>query len=31
VFGDENDAKWERAIAKLGIDLSLLSSEAGHA
>jgi putative transcriptional regulator len=31
VFGDENDAKWERAIAKIGIDLSLLSSEAGHA
>jgi putative transcriptional regulator len=31
VFGGENDAKWERAIAKIGIDLSLLSSEAGHA
>ncbi len=31
VFGDENAAKWERAIAKIGIDLSLLSSEAGHA
>jgi putative transcriptional regulator len=31
VFGDENNAKWERAIAKIGIDLSLLSSEAGHA
>ena len=31
VFGDENDAKWQRAIAKIGIDLSLLSSEAGHA
>jgi putative transcriptional regulator len=31
VFGAENDAKWERAIAKIGIDLSLLSSEAGHA
>jgi putative transcriptional regulator len=31
VFGDDNDSKWERAIAKIGIDLSLLSSEAGHA
>ncbi len=31
VFGLDNDAKWERALAKLGIDLSLLSSEAGHA
>ena len=31
VFGPRNDDKWNRAIAKLGIDLSLLSSEAGHA
>jgi putative transcriptional regulator len=31
VFGLNNDTKWERAIAKIGIDLSLLSSEAGHA
>jgi putative transcriptional regulator len=31
VFGADNDAKWNRAIAKLGIDLTLLSSEAGHA
>ena len=31
VFGGENDAKWQRAIAKIGIDLSLLSSQAGHA
>jgi putative transcriptional regulator len=31
VFGIENDSKWRRAIAKIGIDLSLLSSEAGHA
>src|ERR687892_104829 len=31
VFGLDNDTKWERAIAKLGVDLSLLSSEAGHA
>lgn len=31
VFGPDNNAKWEGAIAKLGIDLSLLSTEAGHA
>lgn len=31
VFDGDNDAKWERAINKLGIDISLLSSEAGHA
>ena len=31
VFGSDNEAKWQRAIAKLGIDLTLLSSEAGHA
>ena len=31
VFGTDNGAKWGRAIANLGIDLSLLSSEAGHA
>lgn len=31
VFSDDNDAKWQHAIAKLGIDLSLLSPEAGHA
>jgi putative transcriptional regulator len=31
VFGVQNDTKWERAIAKIGIDLTLLSSEAGHA
>jgi putative transcriptional regulator len=31
VFGRDNDSKWEQAIAKIGIDLSLLSSEAGHA
>ena len=30
-FGLDNDTKWERAIAKIGIDLTLLSSEAGHA
>jgi putative transcriptional regulator len=31
VFGLDNDTKWERAIAKIGIDLTLLSGEAGHA
>ena len=31
VFGAELDAKWERALAKLGISASLLSPEAGHA
>ena len=31
VFGADNDAKWEGAINKIGIDLSLLSTEAGHA
>jgi putative transcriptional regulator len=31
VFGIDNGAKWQRALAKIGIDLSLLSSEAGHA
>lgn len=31
VFDDELDSKWERAIAKLGIDVSLLSGDAGHA
>jgi putative transcriptional regulator len=31
VFGVDNDTKWERSMAKIGIDLSLLSTEAGHA
>jgi putative transcriptional regulator len=31
VFGVDNEHKWHRAIAKIGVDLSLLSSEAGHA
>jgi putative transcriptional regulator len=31
VFGIDNESKWQRAIAKLGVDLSLLSLEAGHA
>ena len=31
VFGLDNQGKWQQAMAKLGIDLSLLSNEAGHA
>ena len=31
VFDDDFDAKWQRALGKLGIDLTLLSTEAGHA
>lgn len=31
VFDDDLDGKWERAIAKLGVDPLLLSGDAGHA
>lgn len=31
IFGDDLDQKWQRAVGKLGIDLSLLSGTAGHA
>ena len=31
VFSDDHDGKWQRALSKLGIDLSTLSSDAGHA
>lgn len=31
LFGDHPDTKWLQSMAKLGIDLSLLSGEAGHA
>lgn len=31
VFDDQIDNKWERAIAKLGFDPSMLSGDAGHA
>jgi putative transcriptional regulator len=31
LFDDDFEAKWQRALAKLGIDLTLLSTEAGHA
>jgi putative transcriptional regulator len=31
VFGNNNETKWARSLAKIGVDLTLLSSEAGHA
>ena len=31
VFDEDLGSKWQRAITKIGIDLSLLSGEAGHA
>ena len=31
LFDTSVDRKYEKALAKLGIDISLLSSEAGHA
>lgn len=31
VFDDDLDGKWQRAIGKLGVDISMLSGEAGHA
>jgi putative transcriptional regulator len=31
VFDPDHDGKWQRALGKLGIDLSMLSSEAGRA
>jgi putative transcriptional regulator len=31
VFGRDHDDKWRSAVAKVGIDPSLLSGEAGHA
>jgi putative transcriptional regulator len=31
VFAPDHEGKWQRALAKLGIDLSMLSSDAGHA
>jgi len=31
VFEDADDSKWQRALKKLGVDLSMLSSDAGHA
>jgi putative transcriptional regulator len=31
IFGTDNEAKYQKALRKLGIDLGMLSSEAGHA
>jgi len=31
VFDDDFEAKWQRALAKLGVDLTMLSTDAGHA
>lgn len=31
LFGEDLDSKWERAISKLGVDVSSLSGTAGHA
>ena len=31
VFSEDIDGKWQRAVAKIGVDWSKLSSEAGHA
>jgi putative transcriptional regulator len=31
IFDPDHNQKWQRALAKLGVDLTMLSSEAGHA
>ena len=31
VFGEDHEAKWKLAAAKMGVDLSLLTADAGHA
>jgi putative transcriptional regulator len=31
IFGDDVDEKYQRALDKIGIDLAMLSNEAGHA
>jgi len=31
IFGNDNEGKYAKALRKLGIDLGMLSSEAGHA
>lgn len=31
VFDEGVDGKWQRALAKLGVDLTMLSTDAGHA
>jgi len=31
IFGQDTDAKYEKALRKIGIDLGMLSSDSGHA
>jgi len=31
VFDLDIDGKWQRALGKLGVDLTMLSTDAGHA
>jgi putative AlgH/UPF0301 family transcriptional regulator len=31
IFGADTDGKYNKALAKIGIDLGQLSSQAGHA
>ena len=31
IFGADTDGKYDKALRKIGIDLGMLSSEAGHA
>jgi putative transcriptional regulator len=31
VFDSDHDGKWRRALAKIGVDVSMLSTDAGHA
>jgi putative transcriptional regulator len=31
VFDEPDDAKWQHALKKIGVDLSMLSTDAGHA
>src|SRR5262245_10531236 len=31
IFGQDTEAKYERALKKIGVELAMLSSEAGHA
>jgi putative transcriptional regulator len=31
IFDPDHDRKWNRALAKLGVDLTMLSTDAGHA
>ena len=31
IFDPDHDQKWQRGLAKLGVELTMLSSEAGHA